>query len=263
MLRNTDFLTALGQIASAFAALILTVLTWRQVRLTNEMLRESRNTFDLEREVADKQFRVQTIPHLYCGVVRSPQETQLALFNVGSVPAYDVEVLAVGVQDESTMSARTFVQTQLREDMRDVVSLEADEEGSYGVYDRLTYSVFPSAKKVIAPLRFSIPPGTCYVLLQYRSMLGENFSQVYWFYEDYESATGAFRLADVTPDVIAPAARVILDIDSGSGRTLKSDGDLPAHVADSLAKLLHHCIPAGYTDAGALPIEDRGAWESI
>lgn len=249
-------------IASAAASVVLALFTAFIVRLTKKTLKEHQRATELQRELSEKHFRIATIPHMYCQLEVHDGKAALELCNLGTVPAYDVDVLCIGVQDERALAIGDFLSSA---ETHRKVELAADEEGLYGIYDHFRYSVIPFEKKISAQLNFPFLSQSFYVLLQYRSFLGENYSQLYWFYEDVATPEfSIFRLGSLDPVVISASQRVSLNFDGSSGKKLTTEGGpLPAHAGGVFARMIEHAVPAAFMMSTPTATEDRGTFKNL
>jgi len=249
-----------SDILISFSSVFLAILTGIYVLLTYKLLKENKKS-------NEQQFRILTFPHLYCEIKKKGDKCMLVTYNVGNVPVYDVDILVVGVYSEEDIDIQTFMNTYVRTEYRNY-NLQPHEERFYGIYDHICYLFFPTKKKIIGELNFCLRPDSVYILLQYRGILGINYSQVYWFFEDLEG--NIYKLGGLDPEIITSSPRVTVDADLGSldliaPRPLKTlnGNPLPKHVKEKFLDVWIHSIPSGCTKVPLLDAEDRGKWEDI
>lgn len=239
-----DFLIPLSSV-------ILAILTGIYVLLTHKLLRENR-------QANEQQSRILTLPHLCCNVNEKKDKLMLTIRNIGNVPACDIDILAVAVYFEENIDIPTFMADYVRTKYRNY-ALRTDKEGKYGVYDHMVYAFFPFKKKIVTELSFPVCPEQTLTLLQYRSVLGVNYSSVYWFYKSEE---GIYKLGALDPNIITPSPRV--NYDENSVLKTIDKCPIPKHIKESdFLNTWNHSIPPGYTITPFLGVEDRGEWHDI
>jgi hypothetical protein len=255
--------------STAATTLVVAVITGIYVYLTYKLLRESRKANEVNSSALERQFRISTLPHLYCDIKVS-DSTVLQILNVGKNPAVDVDVMTIGVIGEDELGVATLKKDYVSKGFQDLAPTP-DEEGLYGISDRVVYSVFPFGKKVEVAKYFPITPSSIWVLLQYRDIFGINYSQLYWFtLSPFSKGKTFYVLSSIAPKKLESSERVdliieeVADMVAGSRLGVRGGAGLPEHVKEDFLGLWSHSI-----GQGALVIapfegpEGRGIWSNV
>lgn len=210
--------------------IILVALTGFYAWFTYKTLQEVQQENTLYRNTLEKQLRLSTLPHLYCDMHCdvATNRTSLSVYNIGSVPAYDVHVSLIGAYTEEGMDIPSFMRSYVQPRYRKY-PLQVDKVGYYGVRSSIRFSFLPSQKKLEVNLVFPVRPVDVYAMVQYREILGENYYQVYCFSDLDEQ--GTYRANILEPRASESIERFhFYDLDDASFPT--SEKTIPYYVGD-------------------------------
>ncbi|HIK56079.1 MAG TPA: hypothetical protein IGS37_13060 [Synechococcales cyanobacterium M55_K2018_004] len=186
------------EIAVLIASLILLAVSSFYALLTFRMLREVRQENLTYRAIIEKQLKLANQPHLYCDVQPTPQGTtmKLEVYNVGSVPAYDLHICTIGAYTEEGNDIPTFMRTYIQPRFRKL-PLQPDKVGYFGIRSSIRYPMLPVQKRLEVAINLPTRPIDIYAMVQFREISGGNYAQVYCFSAIDE--TGGYRANLVEP----------------------------------------------------------------
>ncbi len=170
------------EIFIVIGVLLLLATTGFYAWFSAQILKEIRQENSTYRTIIEKQLKLATLPHLYCDLKPSVQGLKLEVYNVGSVPAYDIHISTIGAYTEEGIDIPTFLRTYIQPRYRKL-PLQADKVGYYGIRSSLRYPMLPVQKRLEVALSLPARPVDIYVLVQFREMQGANYFQVYCFSE--------------------------------------------------------------------------------
>jgi hypothetical protein len=228
----------------------LTAATWTLVLLTGGY---AFLTFRLV-SATKRQLEAANLPYVIPSLTREPDRTLFRLENPGLIPAYDVDLLVLGHYSEADMDLDAFLSRFV------AVPQEAGQlrsaDGGYGVRDRISYALVPGRMGVEAATAFPLPPSKIEVMVQYKGPLGINYSQLFCFSFDDDSAV--FRTTLLDPTQPAKCVRVHAPgLETPRGRRLPPHFTRrPVRFAESFR---HHAISAGQLSSPSFAGE-RGEW---
>lgn len=164
------------------ASLILLAVSGFYALLTFRLLREIRQENLTYRNIIEKQLRFASQPHVYCDLqpMANNAGMTLELYNVGTVPTYDLHVNTIGAYTEEGVDTTTFLRTYIQPRFRKL-PLQPDKVGYFGIRSSLRYSMLPAQKRLEVVLTLPLRPIDIYALVQYRDLAGGNYCQVYCF----------------------------------------------------------------------------------
>ncbi len=259
----------------AFAGVIYTILLQkrelelqrRELEMTREELKRSAEAQEKSEAALAKQAEalIQTarinalnlIPALNCSINSQDSKAFLTVANAGGALAFDTDVLAIGIYDEEDIDIPTFFVRYVKKKHRDTKRIRDTVEGFYGVYDHMYYAMFPSRRKIVAPLEFPEPFGV-HILLQFRDVQGNNYHQLYWFFSDYDTMPVSWHLSTLAPKVPSLSPRISFD-DELNLKT-EDNSSFPEYISKEFAVYWSAAISSGYTLSWSGQIEDRGEW---
>jgi hypothetical protein len=198
--------------------------------LTQRTLREIRQDSNLYRSLFEKQLKISTFPHIYCDLHPDPQDNnlKLELYNVGQVPAYDIQVGTIGAYTEEGIDIPTFMRTFIQPRYRKY-PLQVDKVGYYGIRGSVRCPMLPYQQRLALPLNLPARPVDIYVFIQYREISGNNYYQVYCFSDLDEQ--GNYRANILEPSKVESLEKLHLyDLDDVNLAPLEKL--LPYHVKD-------------------------------
>jgi len=127
--------------------------------------------------------RTSVYPFISVKMRYEDEKVIIELVNQGEVFAVDVDVLIIG---HIALDEKDNIK-KLKESLKNKLNRKfkyglptGDKDDWIGVYDRLTYGVFPK-DRIQAPLHIPKYIEQFDVIIQYRSPNGTNFGQDYWF----------------------------------------------------------------------------------
>lgn len=227
-------------------ALILLITTLFYAWFTYRLLKETRQEAALYKGMLERQLKLASFPHLHCDIVPDLQAgvLRLEVFNVGNVPAYDIQICTIGAYTEEGTDIPTFMRSYVQPRYRKY-PLQVDKVGYYGIRSSVRSPLLPAQKKLSTVLSLPIRPVDVYALVQCREVLGSNYYQVFCF-SDLD-ATGGYRANVLEPTRLEPMERLHLyDIDDA--KPTSSDRPLPYYLND-FTDLWNHSLSARYTTA--------------
>lgn len=248
---------------SASANLILATLTGVYAFLTYMLLAESRKANQSNVQLSQEQTRISMMPLLYCDAIPHENKAQLNVYNIGRVPAYDVDLYIIAVYSEEDKDIPTFIFENASTRGR-TFNITANEEGFYGVFERAVYPIFPFGKK--AELVLEAPEGyeMLFVLIQFRDVYNNNYSQLYLFTKENDTDTGRYALGSLEPQVLCVTPRLVMQIDQEkSDLVLESGGDRPFKFWLEFIELYRHAIPIRYLNITTMYVCEKGLWKDL
>lgn len=232
------------------ANFILLVITGFYAWFTFTLVKQGQQENSVYKSALEKQLKLSSMPHVYCDMQYdvAANSAQLEVYNVGTVPAYDMLVSIIGSYTEESLDIpslmRSFIQPRYRK-----YPLQVDKVGYYGIRSVVRTPMLPAQQKLAIALSLPIRPVDVYVFIQFREVLGWNYDQVYCFsdLDDY----GKYRANILEPLSFEPIDRLHLyDLDDVNPTTL--DKSLPYQVVDFLDLWNHslsHRLTTLYADA--------------
>lgn len=200
------------------------------VRLQLETLQRHLDTAHLQMELTrdalaagqehrDHTARLDLFPQLAPDIHVDDGELRLRVLNPGAPSAVDLEVWPIGVYANEDPPLADFITDHARSGSQSELLAEwtPGEAGQYGVFDCLTFSVFPGRRQVEVPLRFPVTPSYVYVHLQFRDIVGRNYLYSYGFVRQDDAS---YRLGGTDPVEVVESAR--LDPNQGGGEWIRN-----------------------------------------
>lgn len=254
----------------AFAGVIYAILLQRrelelqrlELKLTRDELRRSAQAQEKSEQALAEQAKallltaklntLSFVPALTCAIEVNDAGTTLTVSNVGSVTAFDVDIVLVGAYLDSA----EYLDELMNEDFLFMLHRpQADSDGNFGIFDHLYYPVFPLRRRVVAELGFPRRPDFIHLLIQFRDLQGSNYHQHHWFAG--ESLPSGYSLAALDPRVPANYARITHIGPREKART--EDGTaIPGYIE---RELLSYCDnSASASGMRMLKVENRGTW---
>ncbi|HEY9622161.1 MAG TPA: hypothetical protein V6C78_17525 [Crinalium sp.] len=212
------------------ASIILLVITGFYAWSSYQNLKEIRQENHLYKGMIEKQLKIATFPHIHCDIQPDPESNtmKLELYNVGNVPAYDIQISVIGAFNEESIDIPTFMRTVIQPRYRKY-PLQVDKVGYYGIRSSTRCAMLPSQQHAAIPLNLPIRPVDIYALIQYREVLGSNYYQVYCFsgLDDF----GSYRANILEPSKVESLERFHFhDADDANLATIEKT--LPYSVRD-------------------------------
>lgn len=250
------FVNFISPIALAILTAFYVYFAWKLVKFSNYA--------NLQNQLAVKQqIRVMTAPYLRCAVFQLNDNVHFKLSNIGRGPAYDIELLVLGDYFESEHDIWQF---SIKTAKAELIIPKVDNEGFFHIYDRIIYGYAFPENEVEAPLAFPERPKSLSILLQYKDISGDNFCQIYWFFESRVGPKSFYKLGACYPKVLSVSPRIEFVADPF--RLIAENGkELPKDLEEAQGyyifnKSLKVAISSGYFNPN-LEIEDRGEWKNI
>lgn len=134
----------------------------------------------IARQSLDQQARVSTFPYLHCDVEHRDQQVLLVLSNPSTMPALDVTILVVAQYLDSDEPFSDFFEIYLRKEAASSwlqasgIDPAVGVDSAYGFVYQRSYPQFPAAKQVDYPMNLPVLPTAFFVVVQYKTILGEN-----------------------------------------------------------------------------------------
>jgi hypothetical protein len=210
--------------------LILLVITGFYAWFTYRNLKQVQQENNVYKNALERQLKISAFPHLYCDMQGGFQGNigQLELFNVGSIPAYDIHLSLIGAYTEESMDIASFMRNHVQPRYRKY-PLQVDKVGYYGIRTSMRCPILPFQKKLTIATMLPLRPVDIYALIQYRDILGGNYYQVYCFSDLDEK--GNYRANILEPKGFEPLERLhFYDMDDANLSI--ADKSLPYYVSD-------------------------------
>lgn len=226
------------------AAVILMLVTVFYAWFTFKLLQETRHESSLYKSILEKQLKISAFPHLYCDVQPDLQQgvLKLEVYNVGNVPAYDIQVSIIGAYTEEAITIPTFLRTYVQPRYRKY-PLQPDKVGYYGIRSSVRCPLLPSQKKFATDPNLPVRPVDIYAMVQYREILGNNYYQVYCF-SDLDNS-GNYRANILEPSRVEALERLhFYDLDDVKLPTIEKQ--FPYYVKDFI-DLWSHSLSHRFT----------------
>lgn len=241
---------------SGLSTLTLAILTGIYVTLTRKLVKSSN-------EAIKQQVRAMTAPYIRCYVYQSKNEPRLKLSNVGNGPAYDIDLLVLGHYLEEDLDSRFIA----KDSKGNLITCELDEEGFFHIFDRFVYGYAFPRSEVDGPFVFPKRPHSLSILLQYRDVSGDNFAQLFWFFEDSSGRKKYYKLGACDPKVTQVSPRIEFETEP-LRLVVEEDRELPkalqeAHGYRHFERAFCISVSSGFFVPGWVWVEDRGEWKSI
>lgn len=205
--------------ASATAVRLQLETLQRQLDTAHLQMELTRDALAAGQEHCEHIARLDLFPQLAPDIQIDGGQLRLHVLNAGTPSAVDVDVWPIGVFTQADLPLADFITRHARAGCQSELLDEwtPGEAGQYGVFDSLTFSVFPGRRQVEVPLRFPATPSYVYVHLQFRDIVGRNFLYSYGFVR-YDDAS--YRLGGKDPVEVVESAR--LDPNQGGGEWIRS-----------------------------------------
>lgn len=212
------------------SCVILLIITGFYAWFSYKTLRLLQKDSIVYKNALDRQLKIAAFPHLYCDMQGGFQENslKLELFNVGSIPAYDIHLSVIGAYTEEGMDIPNFMRNYVQPRFRKY-PLQVDKVGYFGVRSSVRCPILPFQKRLAIVLSLPMRPVDIYALIQYREILGGNYYQVYCFSDLDEK--GNYRANILEPAAFEPLERLhFYDMDDANVSI--ADKSLPYYVGD-------------------------------
>ena len=242
-------------VISALSTLTLAILTGIYVYLTRKLVKSSN-------EAVRQQVRAMTAPYIRCYVYQSKKELRFKLSNVGNGPAYDIDLLVLGHYPEDELDSRFIAE----DSKGNLITCELDEEEFFHVRDRIVYGYAFPRSEVDGSFDFPKRPRYLSILLQYRDISGDNFAQLFWFFESLAGRKKYYKLGACDPEVIQMSPRIGFEIKPRS-LIVEQNQKLPKALEEArgyqdFKKSFEIAVSSGHF-VPRFEVEDRGEWKSI
>jgi hypothetical protein len=231
---------------------ILLGVTGFYIWTVQSLLKQLQQEHETYKTILDKQIKITSMPHLHCDMQYdvTTNTVKLETFNIGSTPAYDVLINIIGSYTAESLDIPSLMRTVIQPRYRKY-PLEVDKVGYYGIRSSARTPMLPFQRRLVLPLPLPLRPVDVYVLLQFREVLGWNYTQAYCFSDIDE--TGKYRANILEPVGLHPLERLHLhDLDDVDTTTL--DKSVPYQIVDFI-DLWNHSISHRFT---TLYVEGHG-----
>ncbi|MBE9079603.1 hypothetical protein IQ241_20265 [Romeria aff. gracilis LEGE 07310] len=230
--------------------LLLVAVTGTYAWLAHKTTRQRQQEGDFYRSAIERQLQITAMPHLYWDLrlAETDQTLTLDVFNISSVPAYDVHISLIGAYTEEALDIASFMRSYVQPRYRKY-PLQSDQVGYYGIRSALRLSLLPAQQKISLALPFPLLPVDVYTLVQYRELSGENYYQVCCFSALDES--GAYRANILEPTETESMDRLHL-FDPENFELPEAKQAWPYYLADFI-DLWNHALSSRLTVATPLP----------
>ncbi|MEH8018943.1 hypothetical protein MN202_17000 [Rheinheimera muenzenbergensis] len=218
----------------------------------NKLYQTLSDNFTLSQE----HLRIACFPTLCCAVEAVGGSVSLNISNLSSHAAYSVEVLSVINYSADDIPISDFIEKYVDEKYRSKISVVEGED--YGVLQSMEYCMFPPKKALNIALEMSAISDCVYVFLQFRDILGNNYYQVFWFFNQHLEPDYTFKLGALTPAIPTVMERVSLRTDKFDNINIAVDS-----FDSDFLDTLKISFPCHFLRGSVRDIEDRGRWQDI
>ncbi len=200
------------ELALLITNISLVVFTGVYVFLTYRLSRESAKTNIINQSFYKEQLRLSCMPLFSVNIPRQNDEfnIELLLENVGSFPAYDVDIWLI-----STVHNDDFPRNKLNKYIKGAKNKKVFEKidsselapGSfYALFDRGCYATLQANNRVKISSTFIFHPYSLDLLIQYRDHIGNNYFQQYCL-SYVENDSKRLIIDEIRPSSIKPVER--------------------------------------------------------
>ncbi len=259
---------AIGTLFSglAFAGVIYTILLQRnEFKRTAEAQKQSEQSLTDQANALKETARLNALnffPAINCKIKDVDPKAQFVIQNPSNIPAFDIDVWVIGIYSEEDLDIPTFFKKYVtqKENKDPADWITPTEEGFYGVYERLTFPIFPQKQQNNSQLQFPQKPGSILAFVQFRDIKGTNYHQVYWFFsESIEDEQRIYRLGSISPVVPCESNRMKFSLKIEVDIT----GTSPEYFTN-FASFWNSSFPSGFLSLKEFRgVEDRGEWETL
>lgn len=191
--------------------IILASLTFVYVTLTYFLLR---NTIH-QNKVFIEQLRINTIPLFDCEVPINSKshKPEIIIRNIGQVPAFDIDIYISGILNDDIIPRNKLIEKYVIKKVKNnkiiIGRINLDEveligDGQYGIYERGVYPTLPPKRLIDYATDYKIAINQFEILIQFRDYLGNNYAQLYWFFQDDDKTCFKFGLMEPNVPKITP-----------------------------------------------------------
>lgn len=182
----------------ALAAIIYTVYLQRkeltfqreELRFTREELKRTAAAQEDSAKSMVEQMRLSNFPYLECDSAYLGEEKCITISNKNENVAFDVDIYIFSFIAESYFPYDNFIRKYVIERYKnDLANLSLLDDTLWGLTERGHYSSISKNRQIIIPFNFPIDQGNYSVFIQYRDILGNNYSNNFDFteFENYET----------------------------------------------------------------------------
>ena len=212
----------------------------------------------LQGEMYAEQSRLATYPPVACDFFFDDTQAFVHISNSGTVPALDVDIIALALIHEHEISPADYVRENVKAHYQEqYLGIGTEDEGFFSVFDRICYSIVPPKRVVTAPLDFLEIPNVMVILIQFRDLLGRNYLH-FWNVSrspDQESSRYIGIMRTESGITESPRFDFIPHITEWPG--------LPDYVKREFIPVLKHRISSSITVEESEDIEERGVWSDL
>lgn len=156
--------------------------------------------------------RINSLPLIDCRIIKQRKKIRLQIQNISHNSAFDLDIWFFGILFDSTISKRDLLNKYVFDDknqLEDDVNLHFVDDEQYAVSERGIYPTLPINKMIDYEIKYPFKIDQFDIYIQYRDHIGNNYGQLYWFYEK----DNEFTLGKINPDIIYPTNRLDLTDD--------------------------------------------------
>jgi len=249
---------------SVMSTVALAILTGLYVYLTRKLLKSSIEANRQNQLAIKEQVRAMTSPYLRCAVYQLKDKLHFKLSNIGHGPAYDIDLLMIGHYSEDEFDVSQFV---TKDSKGNLITTKLDEESNFHFFDRIIYGYASPKTEVNASFAFPERPKSLSILLQYRDISGDNFAQIYWFFESWVGPKKFYKLGGCEPKVVTVSPRIGFETEPFRRLVVEKGKKLPKALEKARGyREFNKCFNFSVSSGSFVPdfiIEDRGEWKNI
>ncbi len=243
--RSASFGDTFGAINSLFSGLALAGIIYtiylqktelslqrKELKYTREELKRTAIAQEDSAKSMSTQMRLANYPYLEFDSEFDNKEKYLTILNKNDNVAFDIEITIFSFILQTSYSYSKFISEYLTESYKNKkLDVSLVDNTLWAISDFGFYPSISKNKKILIPTQFPIDEGNYSLFIQYRDILGNNYSNLIHFnkYSDYETIDEKpFSGIRISPDYPKIADRIKLYDEK------TQNGDLPNYVTEAI-----------------------------
>ncbi|WP_157491979.1 hypothetical protein [Gelidibacter mesophilus] len=205
----------------AFGGIIYTIFLQRQelklqreeLKLTRKELKRTANAQEKGNQFQNEQLRIQNLPILQFGSKEKSGEKFIEIINQSSNIPFDLDIWFYIVASDNEISKKEFINNFVKPEEKKYENSDITNEGFWGIKERGVYTSLPQNYKILIPTNYPLMiENLCYVFIQYRDNLKNNYLQIVLF-EQTHNKRQPFKILGFDHKVVEITERIELTDD--------------------------------------------------
>ena len=239
--KSASFGDTFGAINSLFSGLALSGIIYtiylqktelslqrKELKYTRKELKRTAFAQEDSAKSMSMQIRLANFPFLEYDSEFNSDEKCITVSSNSDNVAFDISIFIFSFVSESDYSYSEFINNNVHERYKNIaLDISLIDDNLWGIYDVGFYPNLSKNKKIIIPVKFPINDGLYSLFIQYRDILGNNYSNSIHFneYADFETTEDKpFSGLRINPDYPIVTER----INFNEKRSL--NGNFPRHI---------------------------------